>query len=345
MAVSDGGSSQAANLPGADVTSPHTTTSRVARIINRLLSEGLIIALVLLVVVFAVANDRFLSTDNIVNILRQTSEIGIGAAGQALVILIAGIDLSVGSVVALSGLTAAILATSGVPPAISIIVGLAVGALAGAVNGLGVTKLHVAPIIVTLAAMTYLRGIVYTWSNGIPIYSGLPDVFQFVGAGYIGGVIPVPVVLLVVIYIAGWLLLNRTVFGTQLYAIGGNREAARFAGIHVDRITVVAYTLCAVMAALVGVLEMGRLSSAQPVAGIGFELDTITAVALGGVSLFGGRGSLVKVFVASLMLAMLGNGFVLLGLSPYVQQMIKGAILLFAVAFDLFLRQRQRAQA
>jgi ribose transport system permease protein len=343
--VNDIGSTPPVSLNSADAATSQAGSSRTARLINRALSEGLIIALVLLVVFFAVANDRFLSAANLTNILQQTAEVGIGAAGQALVILIAGIDLSVGSVVALSGVTAAMLATSGLPPAISILGGLASGVLAGMVNGFGVTRLRVAPIIVTLASMTFLRGVVYTWSNGIPIYSGLPDVFRFIGAGYLGGVVPVPVLILVLVYLLGWLFLNRTVIGTHLFAIGGNREAARLAGIHVDRITVLTYTLCSVLVALAGVLQMGRLSSAQPVAGIGFELDTITAVALGGVSLFGGRGSLVKVFVASVMLAMMGNGFVLLGLSPYVQQMIKGIILLVAVAFDLFLRERKRDAA
>jgi ribose transport system permease protein len=326
------------------------TRIRLRRYVDLVLSEGLLLAFILLVAVFALRNPLFLSSSNVVNILRQTAEIGIGAAGQTIVILIAGIDLSVGSVLALSGLAAAILATQGVlfgslglPPELAMIAALCLGTSAGVVNGLAVTQLRIAPIIVTLAAMTYLRGIVYTWSNGVPIYSGLPDLYAWIGSGYLGGTIPVPVVILLVVYAILWFVLNRTVFGTHLFAIGGNSEAARLAGVPVKRVTVLAYAICAFTAALAGVMVMGRVHSAQPLAGNGWELDTITAVALGGVSLFGGRGSLLKVFLASLTLAVLSNGFVLMGLSPYAQMIIKGLILLLAVGFDVLLNRRKRA--
>lgn len=310
---------------------------------ERILGEGMILAFIALVVYFALANPRFLSEANLINVFRQTAEIGIGAAGQALVILIAGIDLSVGSVLALSGLAAATFAIEyGLPPPIAIGGALLLAAGAGAINGLAVTRLGVAAIIVTLASMTYIRGFVFTWSSGVPIFSGLPDVYRFIGAGYIGGIVPVPVVLLIAVYLVGWLLLNKTVFGTHVYAVGGNPEAARLAGVPIHRVRVVVFTLSATLAGLAGIMVMGRVASAQPVAGIGFELDTITAVALGGVSLFGGRGSLVRVFLASLLLAVLGNGFVLIGLSPFIQEIIKGFILLGAVALDLALNRRRR---
>lgn len=311
-------------------------------------TEGLLVSFVVLVLIFAMETPRFLSANNLVNILRQTAETGIGAAGQMLVILVAGIDLSVGSVLALSGLAAAILSTRGsdfasidLPAWAAIVTALGVGAVCGTVNGLAVTRLRVAPIIATLASMTFIRGVVYTWSNGIPIYSGLPGVYRWLGAGYIAGWVPVSVVILCVTYLVLWLVLHKTVFGTYIYAIGGNPEAARLAAIPVERVVILTYVLCAGLAALVGIMVMGRVDSAQPLAGNGWELDTITAVALGGVSLFGGRGSLLKVFLASLMLALLSNGFVLLGLSPYTQMMIKGAILMAAVAFDVLLTQRK----
>jgi ribose/xylose/arabinose/galactoside ABC-type transport system permease subunit len=208
------------------------------------------------------------------------------------------------------------------------------------VNGLAVTKLRVAPIIATLASMTFIRGIVYTWTNGIPIYSGLPDFFARLGGGYIAGVVPIPVTIMIAVYVLLWILLYRTVFGTYVYAIGGNSEAARLSGIPVNRVVIATYVLCALLASLVGIMTMGRVNSAQPTAGVGWELDTITAVALGGVSLFGGRGNLLKVFLAALMLALMSNGFVLVGLSPYAQMIIKGLILLLAVAFDIFLNRR-----
>jgi ribose transport system permease protein len=314
------------------------------------LSEGLLLTFVVLVVLFAFANPKFLSTGNVINILRQTAEIGVGAAGQMVVVTASGIDLSVGSVLALSGVASAILATQGtgfaslgLPAEIALLLALAIGALAGVINGLAVTQLRVAPIIATLASMTFIRGIVYTWTNGIPIYSGLPAMYSWLGAGYVAGVIPVSVVILILTYLTLWLLLHRTIFGTYVYAIGGNAEAARLAGIPIKTVTILTYVLCALLAALVGIMVAGRVHSAQPLAGNGWELDTITAVALGGVSLFGGRGNLLKVFLASLMLALLSNGFVLLGLSSYAQMITKGLILLLAVAFDVLLTQQKKS--
>jgi ribose transport system permease protein len=317
-------------------------------LVNLVLGEGLLLAFVALVVTFALQSRLFLSSANVINILRQTAELGIGAAGQMVVVLTAGIDLSVGSVLALSGLAAAILATSGpvmlalgLPPELGLVAALLLGGLAGGLNGIAITRLHVAPIIATLASMTFLRGIVYTWSNGIPIYSGLPPLYSWLGAGYIHGIVPVPVIILAIVYLGLWLLLNRTVLGTYLYAVGGNAEAARLSGVPVQRVVVSAYAISALAAALAGIMVMGRVQSAQPLAGNGWELDTITAVALAGVSLFGGRGSLVKVFLAALTLAVLSNGFVLIGLSPYAQMIIKGLILLLAVALDVLLNRRR----
>jgi len=314
------------------------------------LSEGLLLTFIVLVVVFAFENRQFLSAGNVINILRQTAETGIGAAGQMLVVLASGIDLSVGSVLALSGVSSAILATEGtafaslgLPAGTALLIALVLGALAGLINGLTVTQLRVAPIIATLASMTFIRGIVYTWTNGIPIYSGLPAMYSWLGAGYIAGVIPVSVIILILTYVVLWLLLYKTIFGTYVYAIGGNSEAARLSGIPIKSVTILTFVLCSVLAALAGIMVAGRVHSAQPLAGNGWELDTITAVALGGVSLFGGRGNLLKVFLASLMLALLSNGFVLLGLSPYAQMITKGLILLVAVAFDVFLNPRKKS--
>lgn len=351
MKLSSGGTAHSGSELQPQLTPPRgAAAGRLGRALELALSEGLLLAFIVLVAVFAIQNPLFLSSANLVNILRQTAEIGIGAAGQMVVVLAAGIDLSVGSVLALSGLAAAILASQGVlfgsfglPPELALASALAFGVLAGTVNGLAITRLSVAPIIATLASMTFIRGIVYTWSNGIPIYSSLPDLYVWLGAGYIAGMIPVPVVILVAVYVVIWLILNKSVFGTHVYAIGGNAEAARLAGIPVQRVTVLTYALCAFTAALAGIMVTGRVHSAQPLAGNGWELDTITAVALAGVSLFGGRGSLVKVFLAALTLAVLSNGFVLMGLTPYAQMIIKGMILLLAVAFDVFLNRRKRS--
>lgn len=337
------------NVPSTPAPVSASRPLTIGRVVETIVGEGLVIAFAALFILFAWQNPLFLSSANLMNILRQTAEIGIGAAGQMVVVLAAGIDLSVGSVLAIAGLAAAIMATQGVlfgnvgmPPEFAMALALLLGASLGAINGLAVTQLRVAPIIATLAAMTFIRGLVYIWSNGVPIYSGLPELFSWLGAGYIGGVIPVPVVLLVLTYAVIGIVLHKTTFGTYLYAIGGNAEAARLSGIPVKRTLILAYVISALTASLAGIMITGRVQSAQPLAGNGWELDTITAVALAGVSLFGGRGSLFKVFLAALTLALLSNGFVLLGLSPYGQMIIKGLILLFAVALDMFLSRRRR---
>lgn len=324
---------------------------RSGRILDLISSGGLAFAFIALVAFFAWRNPLFLSTSNITNILRQTAELGIGAAGQMIVILIAGIDLSVGSVLALAGMTAAILVLQGtmfgalgLAPELAIVIALGIGVAAGVINGLAVTYMRVAAIIATLASMTFLRGIVYTWSDGIPIYGNLPGLYSWLGAGYIGFV-PVPVIILIATYLVLWFVLKRTVLGHQIYAVGGNIEAARLAGVPVKRIVITAFAISGFTAALAGIMVAGRVQSAQPLAGNGWELDTITVVALAGVSLFGGRGSLPKVFLAALTLAVLSNGFVLMGLSPYSQMIIKGLILLFAVALDLFLNRKKAESA
>lgn len=317
--------------------------SRRARVRDRIMGEGLVGTFIIVFLAFGITNPIFLSSDNLAGILRQSAETGIGAAGQMLVILISGIDLSVGSVLALSGLAAAIVATQfGLPALLALVAALAVGVATGAMNGIGVTKLRVAPIIVTLASMTFVRGLVYVWSGGFPIYKGLPPLFPFIGGGYIGRVVPVPVLILLLVFAAVWFLLNRTVIGTHLYAIGGNLEATRLAGVKVDRLRVGVYALCGGLSALAGVMVLGRINSAQPTAGLDFGLDTITVVVLGGVSVFGGKGSILKVFIAALLLSVITNGMVIVGLSANVQLMVKGLILMIAVSLDVYGSGRAR---
>lgn len=310
--------------------------------VEQLRGGGVILALIIITVFLSIATPRFFSVANLLNVLHQASETAIGAAGEALVILIAGIDLSVGSVLALSGVTAAILVASyGFPWPLALGLALGLGAAIGLINGLMVTRLRITPIITTLATMAIFRGIVYMWTDGIPIYRGLPDAYAFIGRGYVGPV-PFPVLLTLLVYGVLWLMLNRTVAGRYIYAIGGNAEATRLSGVPINRFMMLAYIVGGVCAALAGMVELGRLNSAQPIAGVGFELDVITAVALGGVSLSGGRGSLVKVFVGSLIIAMLANGLVLLNVSPYAQQVVKGLVLAVAVGFDVLTARLRR---
>lgn len=312
--------------------------------------QGVLIALVCVTLFLAVFAPAFFTPGNLVNVLRQSSEIGIVAAGMAVVILMAGIDLSVGSILAFAGVAAAVVASppglttppgaAGMHWIIAIFAALLAGAVVGLVNGLVITRAHVTAIIATLAMMTALRGLVLSWTGGIPVYSDIPEPIEFLGRGYVGPV-PVPVILLFLVYFVLWILLYRTPFGRYVYAIGGNPEAARLSGISVRRYTTWAYVISGLCAGIAGLLLVGRLSSAQPVAGQGFELEAISAVALAGVSLFGGRGSLIKVLMAAVIIGMLSNGLVLMDVSPYVQMMVKGAVLAAAVAFDVWTQRTE----
>lgn len=317
----------------------------VRRTLAALLHDrGVVVALLLITLWLSVATPKFFTVNNLINVLRQTAETAIGAAGQAVVILVAGIDLSVGSVLALAGVTAAVLATGvtvgpfilGFHWTLALALALALGAAIGWINGTMVTRARITPIITTLATMTAFRGIVYMWTDGIPIYRGLPQAFSAIGRGYLGPV-PIPVLVMLCVYGLLWVVLRRTVAGRYIYAIGGNAEAARLSGVPVRRYTALAYVIGGICAALAGIVVLGRLNSAQPIAGQGFELDVITAVALGGVSLSGGKGSLPKVFVGSLIIAMLANGLVLMNVSPYTQMVVKGLVLAVAVGFDVLM--------
>lgn len=324
---------------------------RIARppLIELIQGQGVAIALGLVTLFLSIFAPRFFTVSNLINVLRQMSQTGIAAAGQAIVIILAGIDLSVGSVLALAGVTAAVLASTSIVapsgamglhwlPALGAAV--AVGALVGLVNGVMITRFRITPIIATLAMLTIVRGVVFIWTGSIPVYSGLPSEFGSVGRGYVGP-IPIPVILTVAVYLVLWVVLNRTVMGRYFYSIGGNQEAARLSGVPVKRYITIGYVISGVCAAIAGIIVLGRLNSAQPLAGQGFELDVIAAVALAGVSLRGGRGSLGKVFLGALIIAMLANGLVLMNISPNVQLIIRGVVLASAVAFDMWSERRK----
>jgi ribose transport system permease protein len=335
----------------ADGSSREEAPARVRHFsIKVLRGQGVVVALVLVTIFLAIFAPGFFTTQNLINVLRQMSQTAIAAAGEAVVIILAGIDLSVGSVLALAGVTAAVLSISGFGLPVGAIglhwtlaltIALGAGAFVGLVNGLLITRLRISAIIATLATLTIVRGVVYTWTGNVPVYSGLPEAFGFIGRGYLGPV-PVPVIITVVVFGVLWLVLNRTVAGRYIFAIGGNQEAARLSGVAVRRWTTIGYVISGICAAIAGIIVLGRLDSAQPLAGQGFELDVIAAVALGGVSLRGGRGSLGKVFVGALIIAMLSNGLVLMNVGPNAQLIIKGTVLAAAVAFDMW---SERAEA
>ncbi|PSV29296.1 MULTISPECIES: ribose ABC transporter permease [unclassified Photobacterium] len=301
-----------------------------------LIEQKSLIALLFLIVVVSFLNPNFFTVDNILNILRQTSVNAIIAVGMTLVILTAGIDLSVGSVLALCGALAASMIALEVPVLIAVPTALLAGALLGGISGVIIAKGKVQAFIATLVTMTLLRGVTMVYTDGRPISTGFTDtadVFAWFGTGYALG-IPVPVWLMVIVFAGVWYLLNHTRFGRYIYALGGNESAARLSGINVDRVKIGVYAICGMLAALAGIIVTSRLSSAQPTAGMGYELDAIAAVVLGGTSLMGGKGRIMGTLIGALIIGFLNNALNLLDVSSYYQMIAKAVVILLAVLVD-----------
>ncbi|HIF9194981.1 TPA: ribose ABC transporter permease [Photobacterium damselae] len=301
-----------------------------------LIEQKSLIALIFLIVVVSFLNPNFFTVDNILNILRQTSVNAIIAVGMTLVILTAGIDLSVGSVLALCGAFAATLIAMEVPVLIAVPTALLAGAILGAISGVIIAKGKVQAFIATLVTMTLLRGVTMVYTDGRPISTGFTDVadsFAWFGTGYAMG-IPVPIWLMVMVFAAAWYLLNHTRFGRYVYALGGNESATRLSGINVDRVKIGVYAICGFLSALAGIIITSRLSSAQPTAGMGYELDAIAAVVLGGTSLAGGKGRIMGTLIGALIIGFLNNALNLLDVSSYYQMIAKAVVILLAVLVD-----------
>ncbi len=309
---------------------------RIAAIRNLLRRFGIVLAFVLLMTVLSLLSPSFLTVSNILNIARQVSINAILAAGMTFVILTAGIDLSVGSVLAYAGAIMAGLLAGGKPLVVSIGAGLALGALLGLVNGAVVTKGRVQPFIATLAMLTIARGATLVYTDGRPI-TGLPDAFVWLGAGDVGRM-PVPVIIMALVFLVAHLILTRTVLGRYVYAIGGNEEAARLSGVNVIFYKALVYAISGVLSAVSAVILTARLNSAQPTAGAGYELDAIAAVVLGGTTLAGGEGSIGGTLAGAFIIGVINNGLNLLNVNPFYQQVVKGAVILLAVLLDRRLR-------
>ena len=313
-------------------------SARTARLRTLAGEFGIGIALILELVCFAVLSPYFFTSENLLNVSLQASITAIIAAGMTFVILTAGIDLSVGSLVAFAGIVATSVLKTGMPFFIglplAVLAGIAVGALSGAFSGLAITRFNITPFIVTLALMTIWRGAAFVTTEGRPIWELPPD-FGILGGGRLIGV-PIPSVVMVVVYVASHIVLTRTRFGRYVYAVGGNIEAARLAGIRTRRILMEVYIICGVLSALSGILLASRMNSGQPNAGLSYELDVIAAVVVGGTSLMGGRGSIIGTFIGAMLIAVLRNGLNLLDVGSYVQQVVVGAVILLAVMIDQF---------
>lgn len=303
-------------------------------IINNFAIIGPLIALIIFSIILGFFSESFLTVNNIMNLLRQISVNALIAFGMTFVILTGGIDLSVGSTLALGSALTAGLLTSGMDPILALLIGLLIGLVLGGVNGLIVTKGKVAPFIATLATMTIYRGVTLVYTGGKPI-TGLSNSFTFemIGKGYVFG-IPFPVILMLIIFFILYFVLRNTVFGRQVYSIGGNEEASILSGIKTDRIKIWIYSLTGMLSVLAGIIITSRLNSAQPTAGTTYELDAIAAVVIGGTSLSGGKGRIVGTLVGAMIIGIIDNGLNLLNVSSFYQQIVKGGIILLAVLLD-----------
>jgi ribose transport system permease protein len=295
---------------------------------------GPLAALLALCIGLAFSGPDFLTVGNLLNVMRQVSINAVIAFGMTLVILLGGIDLSVGSILAVSSVVIADLLQAHCNAGLATLTGILAGALLGTVNGLIVTKGRVAPFIATLGTMTTLRGFALVLANGSPISGFSSNFFSLVGDGYVVGLVPIPVVWMLVVFAIFWFVMRQTVFGRHIYATGGNAEAAALSGVKTDQVQIWVYTICGATAAMAGVILTSRLNSAQPTAGAGYELDAIAAVVLGGTSLSGGRGWIFGTLVGALLIGVLNNGLNLMGVSSFYQQVIKGGVILLAVLLD-----------
>lgn len=310
-------------------------------IVSRILQRGTVFfILVGLFLFFALANDRFTSQVNLMNILVQNAHIVVVALGVGMTMIMGGIDLSVGSVAAIAGtLSAGLIARQGVDPSLAIIMGMSLGVMVGILNGVLIVYGKLPPFVVTLASLTAGRGIVLVYTEGRPI-AGLGDLYSFWGRGDIGGVSTQVILALAVVLIV-WFILTQTRYGTHLYAIGGSEETARLAGVPVDRVKIITYAMSGLLAALTGIMLTARVASAQPQMAAGLELNAIAAAVLGGVSLFGGVGSVWGVVAGTLIVGVLNNGMNLLRVAPYTKQVIQGIVLVIAVLIDVTVNQRR----
>lgn len=296
-----------------------------------------VIALVLMMIILGVMNEYFFSAYNLLNIGRQVSIIAIIAVGMTYVIITAGIDLSVGSVMALSScLAAGAMRVSG--SGISgILVGLATGLACGLFNGICVGLMKISPFVTTLAMMAISRGLALVYTQGHPI-TGLPMDFRWIGVGYIGS-IPFPIILAVVILIIGHLILRHTRYGMYVYGLGGNERASYLSGINISVVKIITYSIAGLLAAVGGLVLTARLDSGQPTLGSGYELEAIASAVIGGTSLAGGQGSIGGTIIGALIMGVLNNGLNLLNVSSFWQQTARGIVILLAVSIDMLRRK------
>jgi ribose transport system permease protein len=318
------------------VMSPKDRLQRMAF----LRASGLVWALILLCVVATIISPAFLNTFNLINITRQVALFGIVSIGMTFVILTAGIDLSIGSIVAVTAVVSALMLRNGMPIVFVILAGLTVGAVMGAINGIGITLGRLPPFIMTLGMMVMGRGLAMTIADGHPIsFPNAASDFAWLGQGYLLG-LPVAVWIFAVIAAASYLVLRFTPFGRSVYAVGSNPEAARLSGIDVRLTVFSVYVISGALSSLTALIFISRLTVGEPVAGTGLELEAIAITVIGGTSLFGGEGGVVGTILGAAIFAVLANILNLAGVTPFTQQIVKGAIIVAAVLLEMQRRQR-----
>lgn len=300
---------------------------------------GTFLGLITITIIFSFWTPYFLTVSNLLNVAQQSTINAIIAVGMTYVIITAGIDLSVGSIMAFSGVVLASLLQADQPLVVAILGGLFVGAACGFVNGVLISYGKLPPFISTLGLMSVARGAALLYTDGRPI-SGFEENFRFIATGEILH-IPLPIIVMIVVYLLGHFVLTRTKLGRYTYAVGGNEQAAILSGVNVKKIKIVVYSLCGLLSGAAGVLLTARLNSAQPIAGIMYELDAIAAVVIGGTSLMGGEGKLTGTLIGALIMGVLRNGLNLLDVSSFIQQIVIGSVIICAVLIDMALKKKK----
>lgn len=299
---------------------------------------GTLIGLFILIIIFSALSSYFLTVSNLLNIVQQTAINAIIAVGMTFVIISAGIDLSIGSILALSGVVMATTLQSEISLPLAIVVGLTIGLMCGLINGVLVSYGSLPPFIATLGTMSAIRGATLLYTEGRPV-SGFSSAFRFLATGEIFS-IPVSIIIMVIIYLAAHFVLSKTKLGRYTYAIGGNETAANLSGINTKLFKTVIYGISGLLSALAAVILTARLNSAQPIAGIMYELDAIAAVVIGGTSLLGGIGTISGTLIGALIMGVLRNGLNILGISSFIQQIVIGSVIIAAVLIDMILKKK-----
>ncbi len=307
--------------------------------VNVIKRHAIWLVLLVLIIVFALLNHNFLSWRNLFMVLRQVSMYGIASIGMTFVILIAGIDLSIGSIITIVNVVCAyLMVKAGFGMVSAVAISLLLSLVIGLINSVLIATVGIPSIIATFATQTIVAGAAYLICGGVPIF-GFDPRFKVIGRGHLGA-IPVPVIIMICCFIIGAFILNKTYFGRYFYAVGGNEEASKLSGIQVGKIKYLIFALSGLFAGLAGIVMLSRTNSAQPTAGIGYEFDAITCVVLGGVSITGGYGKISGVIAGVVIIGVLTNGMVLLNISNYTQMIVKGLVLIVAVGFDTLQKKK-----